>query len=327
MAAVKALYRFFRSVRLAVALILVLTLLSLLSTFVPQGQPEQYYGARYSGFIAGLITGSGMGRFFSSVLFLAPAFLFTVNLGVCAVDRFVKRTRAGAKRRYGPDLIHVGLLILIAGGIVTSLARQEKVIWMAEGQEVALDRSYSVKLLGFEFQKYKNGSPKDWISTISVTRDGKTEVPSFPIEVNRPLRIAGMRIYQSSWTIEGAAHLKDADGALSVAMTGQGFQVGDSFWYFAEVGQPVEGSVNWRAVFQEWKGDSLVSTRTLAAGDAIGPFTVERVSGRMLTGLKAVRDPGFALVIVALAMIAAGLALTFIQKKGDESERAALGAP
>ncbi len=315
----KAFYRFFRSVRLAVTLILVLTVLSLLSTFVPQGQPEQYYRARYSPFVSGLITGSGMGRFFSSILFLAPAFLFSVNLSVCAVDRFVKRTRAGAKRRYGPDCIHVGLLILIAGGIVTSLARQEKLVWMAEGQEVALDRSYSVTLLRFEFQKYENGSPKDWISTISVARDGKTEVASFPVEVNRPLRIAGMRIYQSSWTLEGAAHLRDAAGALSVAMTGQGFQDGDSFWYFAEVEQTVEGTADRRAVFEEWKGDALASTRTLAAGDAIGPFTVERVSGRLLTGLKAVRDPGFTLVIIALAMVAAGLALTFIQKKGGEA--------
>jgi hypothetical protein len=314
---VKALYRFFRSVRLAVVLILALTVLSLLSTFVPQGQPDHYYKARYSAFVAGLITGSGMDRFFSSFLFLAPAFLFTVNLGVCAADRLVNRARTGARKRYGPDLIHGGLLILIAGGIVTSLARQERLIWMAEGDEVALNRSYSVKLLGFEFQKYSSGAPKDWISTVSVSRDGKPAVASFPIEVNHPLRLAGMRIYQTSWTLEGAAHLRDAAGALSVAATGQGFQDGDSFWYFAEVMQPEEGSADWQAVFEEWKGDALASTRTLSAGDAIGPFRVERVSGRLLTGLKAVRDPGFALVIAALATIAAGLALAFAQKKGD----------
>ncbi|MCX7039130.1 MAG: cytochrome c biogenesis protein ResB [Spirochaetes bacterium] len=313
----KALYRFFRSVRLAVVLILVLTVLSLLSTFVPQGQPDRYYTARYSSFVSGLIAATGMGRFFSSILFLAPAFLFTVNLGVCATDRLVKRARAEAKRRYGPDLIHVGLLILIAGGIVTSLARQEKLVWMAEGDEVALNRSYAVKLLRFEFQKYVSGAPKDWISTVRVIRDGKTTIASFPIEVNHPLRLAGLRIYQSSWTLEGAAHLRDAGGALSVAATGQGFQDGDSFWYFAEVSQPVEGNADWQAVFEEWKGDSLASTRTLAAGDPLGPFTVERVSGRLLTGLKAVRDPGFAPVVVALVMIAAGLALAFAQKRGD----------
>jgi hypothetical protein len=50
------------------------------------------------------------------------------------------------------------------------------------GKEVALNRSYTVKLLGFEFQKYMSGAPKDWISTVSVIRDGKTAITSFPIE-------------------------------------------------------------------------------------------------------------------------------------------------
>jgi cytochrome c biogenesis protein len=315
---VRALYRFFRSVRLAIVLILVITTLSLFSTFVPQGQGEECYRVRYSPFVSGLIAAAGMDGFFSSILFLAPAFLFTVNLSVCAVDRFAKRARARARRRYGPDLIHLGLLLLIAGGLVTSLARQEKLVWLAEGEQAALIRSYTVRLVSFEFQKYEDGSPKDWISTVSVERNGKIEASSFPIEVNRPLRVAGMRIYQSSWTIEGAAHLKDEAGLLNVAMTGQGFQDGDSFWYFADAHQASPGSADWRAMFEQWKGDALVSTRILGPGDAIGPFTVERVSGRLLTGLKAVRDPGFLLVIVALAAIAAGLVLTFIQKRGGE---------
>jgi hypothetical protein len=105
---------------------------------------------------------------------------------------------------------------------------------------------------------------------------------------------------------------------LGVATIGQGFQDGDSFWYFADAHQTSPGSADWRVVFEQWKGDTLVSTRTLGPGDAIGPFTVERVSGRLLSGLKAVRDPGFVLVVVALAAIAAGLALTFIQKRGGE---------
>ncbi len=314
----RALYRFFRSVRLAIVLILLITVLSLVSTFVPQGQGEEYYRARYSPFVSGLIAATGMGRFFSSILFLSPAFLFTINLGVCAVDRFVKRVQARAQKRYGPDLIHLGLLLLIAGGIVTSVARQEKLVWLAEGEQAALSGSYAVRLVRFEFQKYEDGSPKDWISTVSLERDEKIEVSSFPIEVNRPLRVAGMRIYQSSWTVEGAAHLRDAAGVLSVAMTGQGFQDGNSFWYFADASRASPGSADWRAVFEEWKGDSLASTRTLGPGDAIGPFIVERVSGRLLSGLKAVRDPGFTLVLVALAAIAVGLALTLIQKRGGE---------
>ena len=41
------------------------------------------------------------------------------------------------------------------------------------------------------------------------------------------------------------------------------------------------------------------------------------VSSRNITGLKAVRDPGFPVVICALVIIALGLALAFIQKRKD----------
>ncbi len=117
------LFRFFRSVRLAVVLILVIIVLSMLATLVPQGMPDEMYRARYSPAIYAVIGALGYQRFFSSALFLFPVLLFTINLGVCAADRFVTRARTHAKRRYGPDLVHIGLLVLIAGGIVTALGQ------------------------------------------------------------------------------------------------------------------------------------------------------------------------------------------------------------
>ena len=251
--------------------------------------------------------------------------LFTVNLGVCAVDRFVTRARTGAKRRHGPDLLHAGLLLLLAGALVTSLGRQEKRFWMAEGEQVALDSTWTVTLLDFEFQRYESGAPKDWISTVNAARDGAVVVSSFPIEVNRPLRIAGMRIYQASWTVEGTVRLRDAAGEAVTAMTGQGFQEGESFWYIAEVRHPLgfpdpdPPPPGWKAVVEEWRGHELASTRALAAGDSIGPFRIESISGRLLTGLTSVRDPGFPLVLAAIVLAAGGLALTYLQKRGDKT--------
>jgi cytochrome c biogenesis protein len=321
---VRAIYRFFRSVRLAIVLILLLTVLALLSTFVPQGEPAGFYAARYPPFVAGLLAVTGMTRFFTSALFLAPVLLFTVNLGVCAVGRFVTRARTGATRRHGPDLLHAGLLLLLAGALVTSLGRQEKRFWMAKGEQAVLDSSWTLTLLDFEFQRYQSGAPKDWISTVRAARNGAVAVSSFPIEVNRPLRLAGMRIYQASWTLEGTVRLRDAAGESVTAMTGQGFQDGESFWYIAEVRHPLgfpdpDQPPGWNTVVEEWKGHELASTRTLAAGDSIGPFRIEGISGRLLTGLTSVRDPGFPLVLAAIILAACGLALTYLQKRGDKA--------
>jgi hypothetical protein len=311
---VKAVYRFFKSARLAIVLILVIIALALLATLIPQGRPDEWYQGRYSPFLYGLIKLFSLEGFFSSAFFLLPVFLFSVNLAVCTIDRLVVRARTGARRRYGPDLVHIGLLVLIAGGLVTATTRQEKTWQLSEGEDAAISPSYSLHLISFQYLHYDDGSPKDWISTVSVTLNGAPRVASYAIEVNHPLRLAGVTVYQSSWANQGTLEVTQADGVVVTASTGEGFQDGDSFWYFADARET--GGV-WQAVFEEYKGDVRSSTRNVGIGDTIGPFTVRKVSARMVTGLKAVEDPGYAPFLVALALILAGLALTFIQKKGD----------
>ena len=139
-----ALYRFFKSVRLAIVLILVITALSLLSTLVPQGRENAFYQQTYSPVLYGLITTLDFNRFFSSLLFLITVAMFTLNLAVCAVDRLVRRTRAKAAKKFGPDIVHLALLVLIAGGLVTTFARQEKDFSMSQGQEIPLTSRYTI---------------------------------------------------------------------------------------------------------------------------------------------------------------------------------------
>ena len=268
----------------------------------------------YPGPLYALIRAIHLDRFFGSPLFLAPVLLFTLNLGTCAVDRLVSRQRRRAKRRFGPDLVHIGLLVPIAAGLVTALGRQERTWPLAIGHDAAISPAYSLHLLSLEYEKYDNGMPKEWISTVQVMRGGVQETASFPIEVNHPLRLKGLSVYQSSWDTEGVLELKDQEGRGVEATTGQGFQDGDSFWYFADTEQGGKGQT---AVFQEYKGNSLVSSRTLGPGQTIGPFIVESVASREVTGLKVVRDPGLAPFLAALLLILAGLCLTFIQKRGD----------
>jgi hypothetical protein len=210
--------------------------------------------------------------------------------------------------------VHIGLLVLIAGGIVTGLTRQEKTWQLAEGDDAAISALYSVHLISFQYLQYDNGTPKDWISTVSVARSGAPQIASYAIEVNRPLRLSGITVYQSSWENQGILDATQQDGTAVTATTGEGFQDGDSFWYFADV-QKTNGA--WRAVFDQYKGELRASTRMVGTGDSIGPFTVTKVSSRMVTGLKAVEDPGYLPFLVALALILVGLGLTFIQKRGD----------
>lgn len=290
-----SLYKLLRSVKLALVLIAIITVLSILATLLPKQLPD----------------------FFRSVIFLAPCALFAVNLSVCAVDRFARRVRSRAKPRYGPDIVHIGLLILIVGGLVTVLGRTEAMVYLGKGDVAELPGGYEVQLTDYTFEKYQDGRPRDWVSTVTVRREGIVVLDAFAIEVNRPLAIAGIKIYQTDYGREDLAELSDETGQTFSITSGKGFTLGRTLYLFR--GIEGGGSAAGRALFQRWEGHTPKQEYRAGPGETFEGYTVQRLSSRDVTGLNAVKDPGFLPVLGALILIGAGLSLTFIQKQGDFS--------
>ena len=187
---------------------------------------------------------------------------------------------------------------------------------MAVGDEARLDSTRTIRVLSLKLKRYADGSPQEWVSTVAVTQYGCIVVSAFPIRVNSPLRLRGLSIYQASWTTEGKLDLAGPDGKRIVAATGEGFRHAGVLWYFARMEQGEEG---WSAIFELWKGDRKIAERRAATGGTIGPFAVIGVFAREITGLKVVHDPGFPVVIGALIVTGAGFALSFLQKRGDQT--------
>jgi len=202
------LFRFFKSIKLAIILILIITGLSLLSTLIPQNMGNSYYLSHYSDFLAKIIIGLRIYRFFSSWIFLIPALIFFLNLLTCTLYRFIRELGKKDKRRFGPDLLHTGLLVLLIGGVLTFSGRMEGYVNLREGERIQLPGGYVLILEDFEFLTYENGTPKDWISTVDIMLDGKMIFDSYPIEVNKPLKVGEISIYQHSYTAEGSSVLQ-----------------------------------------------------------------------------------------------------------------------
>jgi cytochrome c biogenesis protein len=89
--------KFFSSIKLAIVLIILITLASILGTLIPQGRTAAEYAARY-GSLSGLFTSLQLVRLYQSGWYLALLLLFALNIVVCTV------TRLGAKgrRAFGP---------------------------------------------------------------------------------------------------------------------------------------------------------------------------------------------------------------------------------
>lgn len=260
--------KFFSSVKLAIVLLILITVASIVGTLVPQNRGAAEYAARY-GSLSGLFTGLRLTRLYQSGWYLALLLLFAVNTAVCTLTRLgpkwrrafgparetdakaLSAMRPGVKFRipaplpeagdrvkaslrarhyrleesagdakvfllarkrrlgwFGSDVVHVGLLVILAGGFASGLGSRRADLALSEGQTADVPRaSFQVRLDKFETEFYPQGGVKDWKSTVTVV-EGGAAVLTRVVEVNEPLRYKGYSFYQSAHgTNWGAARL------------------------------------------------------------------------------------------------------------------------
>jgi len=162
-------YDALRSVKLAAALIVLIAILAAAGGIIPQGRTIQFYAQRFPGTGEKLILALGLDRIFTGLPFLALASLFTVNLTICSFHRFASEMRKPrANRRHGPDLLHIGLLIFVLGGILSSRTRTEAFIYLGKGQAARLPNGALLTLVDLREERYPDGRPKSWESSVAI---------------------------------------------------------------------------------------------------------------------------------------------------------------
>ena len=308
-------YRFLKSIKLAIVLILLITIMSIISTFVPQGQPQGFYTETYSGFISRLILSLHFDDFFKSLLFFFPTALFFINLAVCSISRFVTRMGGKAKKRFGPDILHLGLLILIIGSIVSGVGRKEGYFEIGIDDHIKLPGGYVLYLTNCEYLTYESGNPSDWISTVDIKKDGELIIEGFRIEVNNPLKVGNMKLYQYSYSQEARLIIKDSAGTEYSLSPKNYISVDDKIMIFKGVERINETPI---AYFDQWVDHEITGREFFRNSDYVGEYRIKEIISRDLTGLQVVTDPGYTTVFIAFILLTFGIFLTYIQKIGDK---------
>jgi hypothetical protein len=307
-----------KSLRLAVGLLLYLTIFGGFATLVPQGQDPAYYQGHYPRLIAAIILEAKFDRFFTSLLFLFPSFLFFINLSLCTFDRFRRelRKKRGPKR-FGPDILHLGLILLTAGAVISFSGRQEGFIELSVGDKVEMPGGYFLTLTDFQYLTYEGGRPKDWISRVKITRGDAVVRESYDIRVNHPLAVGDVKLYQVSHSIHLQLVLEDAGGKTFNLAQGERLSRGDTALFFmAPEDKASEGTAR-RAVIHR-SSPSGTSVIRAGVGDAVGDLKVKEFRSVDLTGIEAVSDPGSLIVFISFLFIILGLTLTFFHKIRDQ---------
>jgi len=138
------------------------------------------------------------------------------------------RFQRGRIGRLGYLVVHLGILMVIIGAMLSSLTREKGFVWLREGEET--DRYYSRTAdaelpLGFIIKAgrlrrvmYGDGkSVKDWYSDLVVSRNG-SEILRKTIQVNDPLKFEGRSFYQASWNYGYSFTLKVVDNKTGERM-------------------------------------------------------------------------------------------------------------
>ena len=252
---------------------------------------------------------------------------FFVNLLVCTAYRIVTRFKRKAPFRPGPDIIHVGLIVVIISGVITLTGRREGFTYLSPGDSMKMPGGYELTLDSFTYEVYKDGRPRTWISRVSLNIPGEG-IKKYGIQVNHPLTAGKFSIFQASYRDNSTVTITAAEGAdkgkAIVLHVGDTFRTAGGRYRLERVAKDLSGlvtesitggsTVGWRGVFfftgKEGKQDRMV----FEAGSRIGGYILTDARPDLETGLQIVLDPGFTPVLAGLLLITAGLAITFWRK-------------
>jgi cytochrome c biogenesis protein len=261
------------------------------------------------------------------------------ELGRCRQETFPDQKvyfgERGRFRPVGPYLIHIALLLILAGGLIGKF-------WGVDGQ-LAIDQgevagafqvgpgvekplNFQVRLDNFQVSYYEpGGSPKEFRSDLTFMQDGR-EVSRAICRVNEPVTFGGLTFYQSSYGSQatGPIRLKVQLGDLSESIEaplrrptelpgGRGqiipMKVDGNFQGYGPAVllafSPGSGHPQVFWTLQDQPG----------MGEQPGPyrFTVESIPFGYYSVFQVKRDPGVAWVYAGFLLFLPGLYLAFFR--------------
>ena len=243
--------------------------------------------------------------------------------------------------RLGVYVVHLSILVILAGAIVGSSAVAKKILhrptfafkgalMLPEGQSIDhvttfgqgtfINLDFTLRCDDFTIEYYPNGMPKTYRSQVTIL-EGDKVLRQAQIEVNKPLTYRGVTLYQSSYQPlqQYQIHIqRESDGVSTAAL---GAAAEELAWPQADVSYGIINRENQGEVTKRlkiWFSDhqGAPSIFWINAGQEA---RIERPNGSYrfkaeqayATGLQATKDPGVGLVYGGCMLMLVGLYVAF----------------
>jgi cytochrome c biogenesis protein len=337
------------SVRLTIPLLILLAALSIIGTVIPQNATEQQYLQQYSKETYYILKGFGLLNMYHSWWFIGVLILLAINLIACSLKRLpgvwrqVRKTRSNYAR-LGTYLTHLSILLILVGGLIGALWGFKGYVEIREGeaveafvlngpQQTVRPLGFQVRCDAFRVDFYPDGSPREFLSTLTFLDKGKVVIDHAPLRVNHPLSYGGLSFYQSSYGIsaravievrgKGAAHILQLGEGDVKPIPGTDAELG--LMQYEERIHGHEGGI----LLVLFAPNSAPQSFWLLTGQQIKQgsvrkgaftFTLKALEKRNYTGIQVTHDPGLLIVWAGCALLVIGLVVTFTLRRPPKSK-------
>lgn len=311
------------SVKLFIVIAAVAAVLAVSATVIPQGEEAGYYGQRFGPIVGGLIVAIGLDEFFSSRLLFILAVAAELNLALCTLPRLVRRVRTDHRRadrrivrlaaRYAADVIHLGLLLVIAAALVSIAAADRREVLVRTGETITFrGRSFTVvdsrEVTGAtgEFEDVVLG----WDIDLAAALVGEAATERLTIGTNRPARYGSLRVYFLHWSREPQIDLRGDDGSIYPMLPGEGFALADGralvFDGLSGRSGTDPAGLAFSLIGPEGRVEQSIE---YPIGATLGPYVISAVESVPLVGFRLVYNPARPPAIIAMVFVVIGMLL------------------
>jgi cytochrome c biogenesis protein len=342
---------FLASLTLTIPLLILLAGLSVIGTLIPQNASEVEYLNRYGAETYDLFRVLGLLDMYHSWWFIGVLVLLVINLIACSwkrlpgVWRQVRKTKKGYAR-LGTYLTHLSVLLILVGGLIGAVWGFKGYVEVLEGgvvEEIFLNNpqqsmqplGFQVRCDAFQVDFYPDGSPREFVSTLTFLEGGRTVLDHVPLRVNHPISYGGLTFYQASYGIgarpivevrkgggKGASHTMQLSQGEVRPIPGTPVQIG--FMRYREEVHDL-GEAILLVLFTPdarpegfWLFKRHSGMEGLQLGDFI--FIFKALEKRYYTGIQVTHDPGVPIVWVGCSLLVIGMVATFTLRRAPKGK-------
>jgi len=211
-----SIWKFFSSVKLAIWLLAIITLLSLIGTFIPQNESPAFYIEKIGHMGYSVLSKMGLSSLYSSWWFILFLILLSLNLTVCLLNRLPLKVRS-----LGTFIAHLSILVILFGAFIGIVYGEKGLIKIGKAEEISsfmskgrpVDLGFSIRLDDFIYNEHID--PKEKLLVQPAAGKEDEVIAEIPTEVGTELNIT-----DTGYKIKILRYLNDfaMDTATKVAL-------------------------------------------------------------------------------------------------------------